>query len=609
MNVLFIADTEEDLLDLKRVLNGSCLEDNSFFVLSNSLTGTERVFELDCFVYLKMDINMYSDFHETYGIVDHLNEIIKGTNLREPWLFEMGYHIEYGYQQSINDYVAYLKLLIDVIRTNEILVAGCSADSNADLRNAYETLIDSGRIKSILPIKHGRRIMLKTTHAWKRLRFHYLALFSMSRVLNTIFCVGIRNRSKKKSNNKEVIFLSAFSDKKHFNWIIRTMNRVDESMSRHVFHFGDDSNDYMFEREGMGVTPVEVYFSLAGLFKSFLMVEDGYKRIEKELVRANSTYCEEIDIWDRIVKTYEEYVINEVLLDVARYDLLKRMLRRSKFRYVFIEGDSNYTINKALYYSAQNNCSIRIIKDDTFMPMLFQPFYEPFPYAHIIDAYIVPINFAYLYERIREDGFAGKIHIAGIKFDRRIIKSFENPERKRPKYLWAPSCPAIHYFDVESFVNLNETVFDFFEESRIPLRVKYHPGQEDTQIKSFLLRDNSLFFFYNKSDSIDISIDCSDVVLTSLSTVGMESIIKGKITLILIDGSEHRELDPMFRECLTIISAKDLPEYVLRIEKAFESDDNDGYISHLLEKQNRYCDYLECNGELSVFSRDFFENI
>ncbi|MBE5847934.1 MAG: hypothetical protein E7300_09695 [Lachnospiraceae bacterium] len=613
MNYLFIVKNADDLLRIEKRIRSLQKCKNKTYICSDELCGSEKDSPVNGLYLLTEEVEQFADDAMVYDIIKGFNDIIKESGVDETWIFEMGFHIEGGIQQRFKDLIAYHRYLLQIVQKYSIEVIYYSRRIRDIEKLAVRCIKKSGLIRSAVAdsfcFKSFFSDVISDRWYFLLVRVHSLFIIRIPEYLN-LFIRKLKSLKEDcdRVGCAELVFLSDFTNRKHTSWTIRTMQRVQRTIPSAVVTFGENAYKTMYSSAGIEVISAERFFAPSSFFCDWIYWEKRIRKVVRYMLTHKTFSLSESTLHNWLKRVFYLYLCQDVIIHIARKSILERLFVNTSFNTAFIKGDSNFVFPRMVYYTSAKirGRAITLLKDDTVSNHIYSSSPPPDPYCNIIKGYFIPATLKEFYAQKVKDGFAGQIVLA-VSLDMqekiKLISSSHNP-----KILWAPSYVLLGDGSRRSFQEMNATVFKIFDSHQYRLYAKFHPGQPLAEVDHFISQyHGGTITFLDKEEAIETALEGVDIVITTPSTVCFDSLIKGKLLIVLIDGFDVKRIIKLASENLIMIYSSQLEEVLHRIIATCQSGDKNGYISEIITKENEFIRVLrgaEKISDYTAFIRD-----
>lgn len=594
---LFLCDTIEEFNMLSKVQRKNLTN-------KDVLIGTvESRFYLYCksnYPNLKCELVEYSGKNKNDIITDYLRGInnIMGDDIEKKYIFEVDYSIEgSGIAQEIANVVyntetcmalyekyKFNKMYIYCNKNNYLIVEilrEISKQKNIPIKIIYNHSLSTSNILE--------RIFISSNNRVKRLKYLYYYLRLSRMYLKFLIACFKYDENKSDSIEYYDVGRICFTDAiKHYNWGRKKVEECNKRFKYNIICAGTNKETYnRYLNEGIDVNQFEDrYVNKRYVLKQFIMY---FKELSKILKRENRLRIlhNKLDISQAIYHRIKQHLLITVPEGIKIDCIAKSYFEKNK--YALIEGcmGGNSIYTRVFYYNTrrENTLFFRELNYDTYP---IQPKYGQEVEANIIGLRFFCGNYGKeIYESYYKNGWNGE-----SVFLKSSIGSIQDVIKTRPteriKILWAPSYPLIGFYSYSAWYAQNEVfIQEISRQELFDLTIKYHINQDDYSIETLKEKFvNSRIRFIDKKEPIEKYLLESDIVVTNPSTVIYDAMLKNRVVMAIIEGSQI----PL-KKGLEFITCKNAIEVIKGIQGLVYDDSR---WNERLQQQKEYvCKYLD----------------
>lgn len=573
------------------------------YLVSSDISIRKIVCEKHNVEFIFFDSNREGFYQDTWNIIDQLNEEIELQKLKEAaYLYKGSCLIEGGFAQKIADILYAINIFRPIIIEKKIDKLYC--DRNCEDADIWSLHAIAKSMNKRVHYLSGGIVSIKELKQWI-VRAYYPGMRRILSFKGKLDSLGniIKNSKQCKKDSEGVVkkydigFILVFDSNKHINWLLNTLKVFDERINHCVFCLGVDGARIKLQKMGYTAESVEKNYKIKYIFQSIPNYVQDAHIIAKAVKRNVKFSFQDIDIKSIILNIYLRTLREEKLSNLIYEKIITAFLQENEVYLLTGNGDTNYISCQIFYHAVQKlGMNTRFYKAQSTLEILNveKMVYEP--YADIMDFRFFAKDSKYL-KALLARGWKGKVYyfhsIEYYDVYKKYDKIVENVNEK-VRILWAPSYPTRDIYSVGSFLSDNEFIIDQCKNKDIELYIKYHPGQQDAFIQNFIEKIGKYhnIYYIDKQESIEQYIQKVDIVITTPSTVILDSALKKKLVICLVDSLVYQLVKHI--EAGFIIKRRD----ELSIEKYIKMAENK------LELHSDYQRYLERQRN---FLQEFFE--
>ncbi len=585
-NIFVWCDNAEDLNHF------SCTEKDKVYIASLNIDESAQCFEQTGWNYVDLDYTLDVS-QETSDIIEKINCVARNTEIGiYANLYEMSYIVEGGEAQTINDFLFYLynfdriikkysinKVLSSTIVRQAYLVLKVITKANNIEFKSFNESINKAMIKAYMN-KNSLPIKLY----WKK---------SQADILNRIR--QIKRRSKRIESKFDVVLFSSWIDKKHVRWNVSMLELLDKSIDVGVISFTGDEYNEEFASRGYTTVNAEAWFEESQAASDIRIWKANCEKIETSKRMMKPISLGGYDVTDVIWGNYQRYLYKRVFRTIIYRGIIHNMLNDVFFKAGIVCLDSNYPLNRAIYYTALNeyNRHISLCKNEAqLIPYLKPPWKLREPYKNIIQYYFHSKPDVLSLNKINDLEWSGKIIWIpmGMKSSG---NSFEDETQvvqinRKPIILWCPTYVLVGYDSFKDNQLRSDTVLETCNELGLQVYVKYHPGQSLDQTEKFRKRYAHMYNvnFIDQKESINTWYTKADIIISDLSTTLFEAASIGKpvisiMTPFLMSKSAKGILDNYL-----VSDTDNFKNALIRLTNSMTGNDSIDFYKNVISRQN-----------------------
>lgn len=567
------------------------------------MTNNYRIAELsksnltinDCYL---VDSDEPTKAKETWKIIKIINDIIKNTSTENPnWLYELSYLIEGGFASDITELLYYIRVVLEYI-----------SDKNVDC--FYCDVTDSSAGRAMECIAHSFKLRYRTRPKGKNIfcikkYFKESFLAYRFREVRLLFKkIYIKYKSQKLGYlNDEIWVLHGSDALKHIIWQKESVDYYLHNFRYRIICLNAPHANDWFHENGINSINIESVFHVLDWFKSVISVNRDIGKVIKKLLKNLELYSRGIDI-TKICMTLSVHYIKKNALRVALdYSLIDRFVKRNNVMLITGDGDTN-NINNRMFYErgAYYRKNIKFYKEIVNCPVLSESSLNIFePYSNLFQIRIFPPNSLFP-DILRAQGWKGEVRYSakGDNSNKIVVR---RRQKGKISILWAPSYPALGVYSLGNFLKDNEEVIEQLCHINCDVYVKYHPTQEEGQIRTILGKYDKKAHFIPKEESVLDYIRMCDAVITTPSNIVLDAIDMQRYVICIVSDNSYRFVKYM-EDNIKIVRR----EYLDANEIVSICDDNNTEeYDEIIKKQNGFAKkyfYPECEKSIEDILRE-----
>lgn len=575
------------------------------YLVSPDIGIREIVCEKSNVEFFPFDSDREGFYQETWEIIDKLNEVIELQKLKEPaYLYKGNCLIEGGFAQKIADVLYAINIFRSIIIEKRIDRLYCDRKcEDADIwalqaiaksmnKSVYYL---SGGIDSIIELKQwiGRAYYPGTRR-----------IINFKGILDNLWNI-IKNskQCRKDKDSRSVIkqydigFILVFDTNKHINWLLNSLKSFSGKMNYCVFCMGADGARQKLQKMGYAAESVEKYYKARYIFQSIPDYVRDAHIIAKAVKKNVKCSFQDIDIRNIILDLYLRSLREEKLSNLIYEKIITAFLYENKVYLLTGNGDTNYISCLIFYHIVQKlGMNTMFYKDNTTLELLNveKMVYEP--YSNIMNFRFFSKGSRYL-KALLTGGWKGKVYYFHDLLYYNVYKKYDKivtEINEKAKVLWAPSYPTKGIYSIMGFLADNKFIIEECKNKDFDLYIKYHPNQDDSLIQSFFREAERYtnIYFINKQEAIEGYIEKADIIITTPSTVILDTALKKKLVICLVDSQRYQLVKHI--EAGFIIKRQE----ELKIDK---------YVKMAMSRRKADNEYDSCLKRQRDFIKEFFE--
>lgn len=591
-NILFFCN---DIKLLKKML--PYLADKSVYCISQNIEiyGNGNTGNV---VFLPYDSGKGQFIRDVLKIVNSINNSFESIATKRPhYLYELSHLWEGGVAGQYIDYLYAIDFFNQIILDNQINLILCEKAYNS---REIDALMDIANTKQI-------KIFFMNNFSLKKVKeMVYFSKVSVVKIMVSLRAQWqsierIRKISKKNEKDSgikkyDVGYILTSDLNKHLNWLLDELSQIEQDLNCCIFCYHADENKKKLIQMGKTAKSVEAHFDWKMIWPVYMEYLQDACRIWKKIRKIKPIIFQDINITKTICNLYLLELFREKLNDIIYEKLVYDFLKKNQVKLITGNGDTNYISNKIFYYNLQKlHMDTIFYKDYVGMEVLdcdtADLVHEP--YSYIINLRFFSKGSTYL-QALKKSGWTGRAYympdLRGARVYSRYPSS-ENEEKmtkSKLRVLWAPSYPTQGLYSLCDFTRDNYAIFSCLNEYQDILTVKYHPHQDDKQVREFYKKYAQInrVRFVDKYQSIEKYIENVDVVITTVSTVVFDAAIRKKLVVCIVN-SVSEQLIIHLKDYFYLVRREDLNINKILNDRTFRENQ--------IMKQNMYLERLFYN--------------
>ncbi|NBK93793.1 hypothetical protein D5278_17790 [bacterium 1XD21-13] len=583
---------------LKKV---NALIGKKIIILTENHNIKSKVEENKDIIFIPLDMELeFFDF-KTWEIIRRLNSIIKNVKtLNDCYLYEMSYLIEGGNPQLIEE-IIYSINVYDLLLQKYDIESIFYEESTVANEIAVKAYAKSVRLNcfKIGKTKNKKNKIIFSKIPLVRLGYY---IYFWSKVIHEV-THHAGNSKNNFSGKYPVAVLFTGKSKKSIKWVIDSIENLGGNKCCVVCFNTDTGMKYISENK-IPCINIESYLEKNRVYK----IEAKYIWDIWHLGRVinrdrKKIFVKGIDITDLIKCIFLNEIRINALRNILFAECAKGLLKCNDFKLYIGDGDSNFIQNKVVYFEGKKlGKDIIFFKDSSNMIEQYKTIAIYEPYGDLIKYRAFCSGSPYL-DALKRGGWNGSPVITNRNI---VLKTEYNTDqglnkKKVIKLFWAPSYPLPGIYSSTHFYQDNRSVIELSRYENIEIYVKFHPNitkDDEEFVKKDIIENRYDITFIEHTEIITKYISESDIIITTPSTVIMDSFSAGKPVICLAEGMNYSLVNRL-EDFFVILPAKKLEEYLKEV--ILGKVDRDKFVNDIIKRQRLILEvYKPQNGDLST---------
>lgn len=534
-------------------------------------------------------------YEDIWEIIDKINNVISDCRLDNSLIYMLSYHFEHYMPKTLSTLILNLRLLDKVV--SEYSVGHFYIIDNKDSWKINEaiflyalskdiecTIIDdvTGRVKDCLftlqESVYGKSCI-------KNNKYEELELREEKQIDSWVQ----QERKQINENGQQQYYMGVLYCAKDcvrmVKWTKQLLKILDENAV--VISFYQSQDNEIFKNCGYTVHCIEDYFDQSSFLNQFSTFKEDRDMILRAAEENLSVKYKDINLSHYLYLKLTNYFFREVPEYIYMYNCTYRYFAVHHFETIRAWGISNFWQTRVCYFNTRNYgtqffCISRTI-------VLAWKNHEP--WEDIISIRVYPNG--YPSEQMISNKYKGEVYytfdvLEGINYYEKMLPSRGRYSIKNIKIAFLPSYPFEGVSTFRNYENKCNVIIEKISQCKCTINFKNHPVTYqylDDEIRE-RYGDISNLHFVDKSESGDIVIQDSDLVITDGSTVVFDAASYQKPVFIIAAGSDY-ELIEQHKEGFIICTTPE--ELCAKIISIIEDKNNyEKRVGEIIEKQNRY---------------------